>query len=80
MTVIVASLRSEAVNIEELYPLNLWVKKPDEVNEEKVTLLAGRPRRDRLPRNRQRERLLQMVRDHDGAVDAVEFATQMDCR
>ena len=36
------------------------------MNEETDTL-AGRPRRDRLPRNRQRERLLQMVREHDGA-------------
>ena len=46
------------------------------MNEETDTL-AGRPRRDRLPRNRQRERLLQMVREHDGAVDAVEFASQI---
>lgn len=38
---------------------------------------AGQPRRDRLPRNRQRERVLALVREHDGAVDAVELASQM---
>jgi predicted ArsR family transcriptional regulator len=38
---------------------------------------AGRPRRDRLPRNRQRERVLALVREHDDAVDAVELASQM---
>jgi predicted ArsR family transcriptional regulator len=46
------------------------------VNEETDTQ-AGRPRRARLPRNRQRERVLQMVREHDGAVDAVELASQI---
>jgi predicted ArsR family transcriptional regulator len=38
---------------------------------------AGRQRRDRLPRNRQRERVLAMVREHDGAIDAVELAGQI---
>ena len=38
---------------------------------------AGRSRRDRLPRNRQRERVLQMVRAHDDAIDAVELASRM---
>jgi predicted ArsR family transcriptional regulator len=37
---------------------------------------GGRSRRDRLPRNRQRERVLQLVRQHHGAVDAVELASQ----
>jgi predicted ArsR family transcriptional regulator len=45
-----------------------------EVDEEAAPR-AGRARRDRLPRNQQRERVLQMVRDHDGAVDAVELAS-----
>jgi predicted ArsR family transcriptional regulator len=38
---------------------------------------AGRQRRDRLPRNRQRERVLAMVREHGDAVDAVELAAQI---
>jgi predicted ArsR family transcriptional regulator len=38
---------------------------------------AGRQRRDRLPRNRQRERVLTMVREHGDAVDAVELAAQI---
>ncbi|MCV7196160.1 transcriptional regulator [Mycobacterium angelicum] len=38
---------------------------------------AGRQRQDRLPRNRQRERVLAMVREHDGGIDAVELASQM---
>lgn len=38
---------------------------------------VGRPRRDRLPRNRQRERVLGLVREHDSAVDAVELASQL---
>lgn len=38
---------------------------------------AGRPRRDRLPRNRQRERVLALVRQQDGAIDAVELAAEM---
>ncbi|OBI46539.1 transcriptional regulator [Mycobacterium kyorinense] len=33
--------------------------------------------RQRWPRNRQRERVLQLVREHDGAVDAAELAAQM---
>jgi predicted ArsR family transcriptional regulator len=36
---------------------------------------AGRPRRNRLPRNRRRERILQLVREYDGAVDAIELAS-----
>lgn len=50
--------------------------KGGEVDEETDTR-AGQPRRDRLPRNRQRERVLALVREHDGAVDAVELASQM---
>ena len=39
---------------------------------------AGRRRRDRLPRNWQcAERVLRMVREHDGAIDAVELAAQI---
>jgi predicted ArsR family transcriptional regulator len=38
---------------------------------------AGRSRRDRLPRNRQRERVLQMVRAHGDAIDAVELASRI---
>lgn len=38
---------------------------------------AGRPRRNRLLRNRQRERVLQLVREHDAAIDAVELASQI---
>jgi predicted ArsR family transcriptional regulator len=34
-------------------------------------------RRDRLPRNRQRERVLQIVREHGSAIDAVELAARM---
>jgi predicted ArsR family transcriptional regulator len=37
---------------------------------------AGRRRRDRPPRNRQRERVLSMVREYDGAVDAFELASR----
>lgn len=37
----------------------------------------GRPRRERLPRNGQRERVLQMVRERTGAVDAAELASQI---
>jgi predicted ArsR family transcriptional regulator len=47
-----------------------------EVSDETDTR-AGRLRRDRLPRNRQRERVLRMVREHGGAVDAVELASQI---
>src|SRR6185312_15869996 len=38
---------------------------------------AGGRRRDRLPRNRQRERVLQMVREHGEAIDAVELASRI---
>lgn len=44
--------------------------------DEETDTRAGQPRRDRLPRNRQRERILALVRAHDGAVDAVELASQ----
>lgn len=37
----------------------------------------GRGRPQRWPRNRQRERVLQLVREHDGAVDAAELAKSM---
>jgi predicted ArsR family transcriptional regulator len=43
---------------------------------EKTDARAGRPRRDRLPHNRQRERILRMVREHHGAADAVELTSQ----
>ncbi|OBK20914.1 transcriptional regulator [Mycobacterium asiaticum] len=46
------------------------------MNEETDTE-AGRPKRNRLPRNRRRERILQMVREQDEAVDAVEIAAQI---
>lgn len=46
------------------------------MNEETDTQ-AERPRRNRLPRNRRRERILQMVRERDDAVDAVELAAQI---
>ena len=40
--------------------------------------MAGTRRRGgRLPRNRQRERVLQMVREHDGPVDAVELGSRI---
>ena len=39
---------------------------------------AGARRRDRLPRNGQRERVLQIVREHGGAIDAVELASRME--
>jgi predicted ArsR family transcriptional regulator len=45
------------------------------VNDE-TAAQVGRPRRDRLPRNRQRERILQIVRERDAAADAVEIASQ----
>ncbi|MGE2692611.1 helix-turn-helix transcriptional regulator [Mycolicibacterium pulveris] len=38
---------------------------------------AARRRPERLPRNRQRARVLELVRAHDGAVDAAEIASQM---
>lgn len=44
---------------------------------EETDTQAGRLRRNRLPRNRQRERVLQLVREHDGAIDAVELASQI---
>lgn len=46
------------------------------VSEEKHSK-AGPRRRDRLPRNRQRERVLQMVREHGDAVDAAELASRL---
>ena len=41
---------------------------------EEVVAKAERGRRDRLPRNRQRERVLQAVRANGAAIDAVELA------
>lgn len=38
---------------------------------------TGRSQRDRLPRNRQRERVLQLVRAHGDAIDAVELASHI---
>lgn len=46
--------------------------------DDEVRAAPQRPRRDRLPRNRQRERVLQLVREHDGPVDAAEIASQID--
>jgi predicted ArsR family transcriptional regulator len=45
--------------------------------DEETDSKAGRSRRDRLPRNRQRERVLQMVREHGDAIDAVELASRI---
>ncbi|MGV0580478.1 MULTISPECIES: helix-turn-helix transcriptional regulator [Mycolicibacterium] len=45
--------------------------------DDEVPAAAARPRRDRLPRNRQRERVLHLVRKHDGPVDAAEIAAQI---
>ncbi|AEV70815.1 putative transcriptional regulator [Mycolicibacterium rhodesiae NBB3] len=47
------------------------------MDEETDTAAGPRRRRDRLPRNRQRERVLRMVREHGGAIDAVELASRM---
>jgi predicted ArsR family transcriptional regulator len=47
------------------------------VDEETDTAAGPRGRRDRLPRNRQRERVLRMVREHGGAIDAVELSSRM---
>lgn len=44
---------------------------------EEVHAAPARPRRDRLPRNRQRERVLHLLRKYDGAMDAAEIATQI---
>lgn len=47
--------------------------------DEETDTAAGPPRRrDRLPRNRQRERVLRMVREHGGAIDAVELASRLE--
>ncbi|WP_448428897.1 helix-turn-helix transcriptional regulator [Mycolicibacterium sp. XJ2546] len=45
--------------------------------DDEAQVAAARPPRDRLPRNRQRERVLALVRKHDGAVDAAAIASQM---
>ena len=34
-------------------------------------------RRNRVPRERQRERVLRLVREHDGPIDAIEVAEQL---
>jgi predicted ArsR family transcriptional regulator len=47
------------------------------VDEETDTAAGPRRRRNRLPRNRQRERVLRIVREHGGAIDAVELASRM---
>src|SRR3954447_2677289 len=74
-TIIFASSRNTA-NIEEVYPLN--IRRVRVLVGEETDSKAGRSRRDRLPRNRQRERVLQMVRGHGDAIDAVELASQME--
>jgi predicted ArsR family transcriptional regulator len=48
------------------------------VDEETDTAAGPRRRRNRLPRNRQRERVLRIVREHGGAIDAVELASRMN--
>lgn len=47
--------------------------------DEETDTVAGprRHRRERLPRNRQRERVVQIVREHGGAIDAVELASRL---
>jgi predicted ArsR family transcriptional regulator len=45
--------------------------------DEETDSKAGGRRRDRLPRNRQRERVLQMVRGHGDTIDAVEIASRI---
>ncbi len=45
--------------------------------DEETDSKTGARRRDRLPRNRQRERVLQIVREHDEAIDAVEVASRI---
>lgn len=47
------------------------------MDDETDTAAGSRRRRNRLPRNRQRERTLQMVRERGGAIDAVELASLM---
>ena len=47
------------------------------MDEETDTVAGPRGRRDRLPRNRQRERVVEMVREHGDAIDAVELASRM---
>ena len=47
------------------------------MDEETDTAAGPRRRRNRLPRNRQRERVLRIVREHGGAIDAVELASRM---
>ena len=64
-----------AVNIEEVYPLNIRMVR--RLVTEETDSKAGGRRRDRLPRKRQRERVLQQVRAHGGAIDAVELASRM---
>ena len=46
------------------------------MDEETDAAAGPRRRRDRLPRNRQRERVLQIVREHGGPIDAVELASR----
>ena len=43
---------------------------------EAVNIDGGRQRRNRLPRNKQRERVLRLVREHHGPVDAFNLASQ----
>lgn len=62
-------------NIKDVYPVNNGMA-GGEVDGE-TDALARRPQRDRLPRNRQRERVLALVREHEGAVDAEKLASEM---
>lgn len=69
------SWQSKSCNIKELYPLNIREgKSPLGEEDDSKTKNA---RRDRLPRNRQRERVLQMVREHGGPIDAAELASHI---
>lgn len=47
------------------------------MGDESDTAAGPRRRRGRMPRNRQRERVLRMVREHGGAIDAAELASRM---
>lgn len=65
----------DPANIEEVYPLN--IRRVRALMGEEADSKSGRSRRDRLPRNGQRERVLQMVRADGGVIDAVELATRI---
>src|SRR6476646_3489331 len=74
-TIIFASSSRNTANIKEVYPVN--IRRVRVLVGEETDSPAGRSRRNRLPRNRQRERVLQLVRAHGDAIDAVELASRM---